>query len=60
MGIFSAWRKKTEDDVSLSEVCVPFVVITRALTRVEKEADGGEGSEIECSPIPLRPAVPIF
>lgn len=31
-------KKTTEGDVSLSEICVPFVIITRELTRVEKEA----------------------
>lgn len=51
MGIFSAWRKKTEEDVGLSKVCVLFVVITRKRTRAQNEAEGGrEGSEIERSP----------
>lgn len=40
-GDLLSMEKKTEDDVSLSNVCVPFVVITRELTRGEEEAEWG-------------------
>ena len=42
-GDLLSMEKKTEDDVSLSNVCVPFVVITRELTRGEEEAEWGMG-----------------
>lgn len=48
-GDLLSMEKKTEEDVSVSKVCVPFVAITRKRTRAESEAEGGRDQRLNAA-----------